>query len=166
MSDLQNSPEIDFNDLLVRAVAICVETVGGEGVPYWFYSQEAFPFFVARIANIEWDTEAEDPEDIDGYEFDVIIRHVTGNRTEGIPGEAERKLNTQAPLVIAALLSRTLLQSETYPNPPDWLESATLQPTPGMTIADASAIGGAGLQICIDYTLHCLARFDNYQSLN
>jgi len=153
--------ELDFQDLLDRAVTIPVEAVGGAGKPYWFHSQEDFPYFLARIDNLGWDLE--ESAEMDVYEFDIVVRHISGNRTAGIPGEAEGKFYEQLPAILAAFLSSDLLQSTTYPTAPDWLESIELQPGVRMTVIDASAIGG-GLQIGTDYTLRCRARLDNYQT--
>lgn len=162
-SEEQVPTELDFNPLLVRAVAIPVEAVGGEGKPYWFHAQESFPFFITRTVNFTFNAEEGDEEELDHYEFDIIVRHVSGNRTEGIPGEAEQKLNEQMPKVIAAFLSRTLLQHEEDEDAPDWLESAYLTDVSGLKVADASGLGGSVNQIVCDYTIHCICRVDNLQ---
>lgn len=157
--------QLDFNALLVRAVAVPTQALSlpeTEGKPFWFYSQEASPFFVARIANLTWDEE--ESEEIDAYEFDVIVRGVFGNRTEGSPGESEERLYTSLPLILEAYLSRDLLQSALYPAPLDWLENAEVQPTPGMIVVDAAGIGGVGQQLAVDITIRCTARLDNTQT--
>lgn len=160
MTEILN--QLDFNDLLQRLIAIPVETVGGEGRPYWLYSQEAFPFFIARVLPITFAADEGDEEDIDGYEFTVTVRHITGNRTEGIPGEAESKLYAQMPRVVEAFLSRDLAQSEDDPDAMTWLEEAQLVGCSGLSVFDAAAIGGSAMQIGTDYTIRCRARIENY----
>lgn len=156
----------DFNGLLERVIAVCLEAVGeGEGRPFWLYSQEAFPFFIARILPISFAADEGTEEDIDGYTFDVAIRHVTGNRTEGLAsqGEPETKLYEQMPRVIEALLSRDLMQSADESAAMDWLEEAQLISCSGLSVFDLAGIGAVGLQIGTEYTLRCQARISNTQ---
>lgn len=156
----------DFNALLERVIAVCLEAVGGEGKPFWLYSQEAFPFFVARVLPITFAADPEDAEDIDGYEFTLAVRHITGNRTEGLAsqGEPETKLYEQMPLVIEALLSRDLMQSFENDDAMQWLEDAQLTSCSGLSVYDAAGIGGVGLQIGTEYILTCVARLFNEQT--
>jgi hypothetical protein len=157
------TPTIDFQDLCLRAVTICTETVGGEGVPYWMQTNEADPFFVARVTNITFGVDEGDFEEVETLECDLIVRHTVGNRTEGTPGEVEARLYAQLQQVIAALQSRTQLQSETYPEAPADLQSAYLQSVSGLQVFDSKSIGGTGDQIGTDYTVHCICRVLNFQ---
>lgn len=158
------TPVVDFQGIIDRGVAVCVEAVSGsEGRGYWFHSQETTPFFIGRIGNL---TIGKDGDEVDVYAFDLVIRHVTGNRTEGIQGEAEAKLYAQMPIVLAALVSRDLLQSAAYPTALDWLERIgedTDITCLGLSVFDAKGIGGVSDQIGTEYTLPYIARTQNEQ---
>lgn len=156
------SPTIDFQDAIARVIAICIEAVpdaGGKG--YWFHSEEDPPFFIGQVRNVV--AEHDESDEIDSYSFDVVARHVVGNRTAGVQGEVEERLYAQMPLVLAVLLSRDLLQSDEYPAPPDWLEQVTRVTCSGLRVFDASAIGLTGDQIGTEYVVTVTARLDNYQ---
>jgi hypothetical protein len=157
----QNSNLLNFQNLIDRVIALCTKTVANsEGFSYWFVSNEHFPFFTARLGEIEPIFDDED-EEIVSYSFNIYVRHVTGNRTGGLPniGEGEAMLYYQLPRVINALLSSQLFQSlPGFPDAPDWLESYDMLPCPGLQVFDASGIGGVGNQIGTTYTLACKAR--------
>lgn len=154
-----NSNILDFQDLLDRAIAICTETIGGsEGYAFWYVSQETGTYFIARVADI--DLSFEDTDEIVTYDFKLYVRHITGNRTEGLTvlGESEGKLYAQLPLVLNAFLSSDLLQSVAESTAPDWLESFDMLPCPGLQSGDAAGIGAVAQQIFTTYTFECKAR--------
>lgn len=154
-----NSNILDLQNLLDRAIAICTEAIDdSEGKSFWYYSQEAFPFFVARIG--ELDVTYTDGEDIATYTFKLYVRYITGNRTAGLTqlGEGEALLYAGLPVLINAFLSSGLLQSEAFQDAPDWLQAVTLLPCPGLQSYDAAAIGGTGQQLGTTFTLDCEAR--------
>lgn len=154
-------PLIDFDELLKRAIAICTEiTPKADGVPYWMHTQGIYPFFIAKVEPVRFD---EDSEEVDEYQFDIRIRHISGNRTGGYKGEAERRLNQQVPPILRAFRSRTLLQSSAYPEEPDWLEEAILIEGGGVSVFDASALGGDAMQLGCDYILRVRVRMKNEQ---
>lgn len=156
---MPNSNLLDYQNLLDRAIAICKATVSGsEGFSFWYVSNEAFPFFVARIGEI--DSEFVDEDELVTYTLKLYIRHITGNRTAGMTalGEGEALLYAGMPLMIDALLSCGLLESAAYPAVPDWIESVTLLPCPGLQSYDLSGIGAVGQQIGTTYVLECVCR--------
>ena len=156
-----NSNLLDFQDLLDRAIAICTETIGGsEGKAFWYYTQESFPYFVARVGEI--DPTFEDEDEIVTYTFKLYVRHITGNRTAGLTqlGEGEAMLYAQIPLILDAFLSSDLMQSTTESTAPDWLESFDMLPCPGLQSWDAAGIGAVGQQIGTTYSFECKARVE------
>lgn len=157
--------DIDLNDLLARVIAVALETIAdSEGKPYWLHSQEAFPFFVARIEQMRHDI---DGEEIDAVEFRIRLRHITGHRTAGYAGEPEQLLNEQVPLLIGALLTCGFLQSAAYPDAPDWLEEVELESGGDVQAFDAAGVGESGqLQIGTDYVLRCAMRIEIEQRYN
>jgi len=156
--------DVDFNDLLARVIAVALETIAdSEGKPYWMHSQEAFPFFIARIEQMR---HAMDGDELDQPEFRIRLRHITGNRTAGYAGEAEQRLYEQAPLMIGALVSCGFLQSAAYPEAPDHLEEVELESGGEVQVFDASAVGGDALQIGTDYVLRCSMRIENEERYN
>lgn len=151
--------DIDFNELLARVIAIATETIeNSEGKPYWLYSQEAHPFFIAKI---ERPALGVDGEELDQLEFRIRLRHITGNRTEGYVGEAEQKLYEQSPKMMGALLTCGILQSEAYPEAADWIDDPILESGGDVMVFDASGIGGAGMQVGTDWVLLCTLRVEN-----
>lgn len=161
MSDYSDLPELDFDDYLRRAIAICVEAVGGEGEPSWFYTSENTPYFMARVANLVW---TDDGQDVDQWDFDIIVRHIVENRTARIPGEVETAFYRDMQIVAATLLRRDLLQSGEgdYAEPPDWLESALLTSSLGLAVFAGPVDGVTGGQTGTEYTIHCIARTTKY----
>lgn len=156
------SPTVDFQNAIERVIAICTEAVpGAAGKPYWFHSEEAPPFFIGQVRNVI--AEHDESDEIDSYSFNVVARHFIANRTAGVQGEVEGRLYAQMPMVLAALLSRDLLQSDEYPDPPGWLEQVTRVTCSGLGVFDASAIGLTGDQIGTEYVVSIAARLDNDQ---
>jgi hypothetical protein len=152
--------QLDFHALITAAIAVCQEAVSGsESDVRADASNEATPYFYGRIAPGTFDKP--DSDEIDQYEFDLVIVHVSGNRTEGIPGEGDEILYDDMAAVIEALLSRDLLQYATSPTALDWLQEADLTACAGYAVLDGKSIGAAGDQIGTTYTIHCIARLDN-----
>lgn len=154
-----NSNILDFQDLINRAIAICKETISGsEGYAFWLTSQESFPYFISQIRDI--DPVFVNEDEISTFTFKLWVRHIVGNRTEGMSqtGEVEGRLYQQIPLILNAFLSSDLMQSTEEPTAPDWLERFDLMPCPGLQVGDAAGIGAVGQQIFTTYIFDCEAR--------
>jgi hypothetical protein len=148
-----NSNLQDFQGLIDRLIALCTKTIpNSEGFNFWYVDNEHYPYFAARLGDVDPAFDDED-EEIVHYTFSLFVRHFTGNRTGGLSnlGEGEIMLNRQIPVVINAILSSELFQSAPqFEDAPDWLETVDMLPCPGLQSADG--------KIFTTYTLECKAR--------
>jgi hypothetical protein len=105
-------------ELLARVVALQKEAmtsinVRADAVPFFFHTQEDFPYFTNRIAaNAVTD---EGSEDLDVNRPLIIMRLIVGHVTEGYRGQPEAKLYEWGPVVKSYFQARMWLQTATGP---------------------------------------------------
>ena len=104
-------------ELLKRVAALQLEamasiSVRADAKPYFFHTQESFPYFTNRIAANPIGDNGSEVEDLNNPL--VIMRLVVGHLTEGYKGEPESKLYEWGPIV------KTYIQRRT-----NWLQTAT-----------------------------------------
>lgn len=105
-------------ELLARVVALQKEamdsiSVRADAVPYFFHTQEAFPYFTNRIAaNPVTD---EGSEDLDVNRPLVIMRLIVGHITEGYRGQPQGKLYEWGPVIKTYFQARMWLQTASGP---------------------------------------------------
>lgn len=151
---------INVVELMARMVAqekaamLALATpVTADAVPYFWHSQEAFPYFTNRVAPITVEQD-EDSEDIDVYTYDIIARLVIGHVTSGYKGEPDANLQTYIPHLIEYLNERELLQTAAYPLALDNLTRARVTGSNGYAVFNNQAIG-LPTQVGTEFTVRC-----------
>jgi hypothetical protein len=144
---------VDAEELLLRMAALEEEAMEAldkraDAKPYFFHTQEAFPYFTNRLGDITVDS---DSEEIDLYTYEIVVRLVIGHRTEGYTGETDSALQSYIPHLIQYFNERELLQSEVYPDAMDNLTRARVVSCRGYTEFVNSGVGGS--QIGTEITL-------------
>lgn len=109
----------------LRAIAICTETaltegVTADGVPYFFHTQEACPYFTCRTGPALWEFGG------DNFRIErreLFIRLVIAHLTDGYRGEREDQLDDLIRPIVAAFDTHTgrFLVGTTYATYPDYL---------------------------------------------
>lgn len=148
-------------ELLARVVALELEAMASIGVtkcdavPYFFHTQEGFPYFTNRIsANPIGD---DGSEDLDLNRPLVIMRLIVGHVTEGYRGQPEGKLYEWGPVIKTYIQSRSnWLKTATtpYTTRMDGLQSARVIDSGGLRIFDNSGLGVN--QVGREFQLQCV----------
>lgn len=152
---------LNIEDVLARIVAVEQEALAGiqvacDAVPYYFHTQQAFPYFTNRLSSISVDSgpggDEDFGEEIDLLIYDIILRLTVNHLSAGVVGEYEDRLSVYIPQVIDYFNARELLQSASYPTAPDDLTRARIISSTGL------AFFSEGLnvqQIGAEFTLRC-----------
>lgn len=150
-----------LTDLLARVVAIELEamtsiSVQADSKPFFFHTQEDYPYFTHRIVtNSVTDSGS---EEIDFNNPTVIVRLIIGHITEGYKGEPEANLYEWLPMLKSFFAKRMWLTSTAYPERDDNLRMARIVDDGGLRAFQDAGINaiqvGAELQLqCIYYEL-------------
>lgn len=134
-------------ELLNRLATLEKEAMATLGVkadakPYFFHTQEDFPYFTHRLASSLIGSDGS--EDLDLNQPVVIIRLVVAHVTEGYRGQPEGKLYEWGPVIKTYIQQRTnWLQAATgpYATKMDGLQSARIIDSGGLRVFDNSGIG-------------------------
>lgn len=140
-----------LEDLFLRVVEMEKEAIpGSDSAGYFFYWQEAFPYWTNRLGD---DVIAFDSEDYDLRTYTVILRYIVAHLSEGQPGAPEDKLYTDIPAIEDYFIARPNLQSATYPNIPRYIapNGAVFQRSSGLRIFDSAGI--LARQVGVEFTL-------------
>lgn len=132
------------NELLARMVALEIEALASIGVPadakpYFFHTQEAFPYFTNRIAANGVTDDGSEVFDINNPL--IIMRLVVGHVTEGYKGEPESNLYEWGPVVKTYIQSCQWLQSAAYPDRMNRLFIGHVSDNGGFRVFENSGIG-------------------------
>lgn len=148
---------IALQAVLDRLAAIEIEALAGmtpavtaDAKAFMLHTQEAFPYFVHRVGNLNIDY---DSHDFDTYEVEVTARLVVGHMTEGYHGQPESVLYSYIPVVIEAINARELLQSAAYPTALDGLVGARVSGSSGMRVYESAGIQPR--QVGTEFTVVC-----------
>lgn len=103
-----------LNRLLERIVIVQQAAVASvttsDAVPYFYHTQEDFPYFTNRISDNAPDTDS--PADLQTRAYTVTMRLVVAHLTAGYVGENEALLYELIPLVETAFSSDQWLASD------------------------------------------------------
>lgn len=148
---------LDYNELLARVIATAKEAlaalspaVTADGVPYFLYTQEAFPYFTARVGA---DEVSYDSHDFDRDTLTVILRLVIGHVTENYIGEPENILYDYIPQVKLYMNDHELLQSAAYPTAMVGLLEARCTSHIGFRVFQNAGISAQ--QVGTEFTITC-----------
>lgn len=146
---------IDLNDLLARVCALDKEamlTIGvtADAVPYFFHTQESFPYFTHRISD---DTVDDDSQDFDRDTYNVVIRLVIGHATEAYVGEPESLLYDAIPVIKEYFNEREELQSAAFATAMRNLIEARVIGSSGFRVFQNAGISAQ--QVGTEFTLQC-----------
>lgn len=146
-----------LTELLDRVVSMQKEalasiSVTGDAKPFFFHSQESFPYFTNRIADnpISDDGSA----DIDLNQSVLIMRFVIAHITAGYKGEKERTLYEWLPVVKTWFNEHEWLTSVAYPVRMDNLQQARIVNNGGIRAFENTGI--AATQIGAELQLACI----------
>jgi hypothetical protein len=132
-------------ELLARIVALEKEamtslSVKADAVPYFFHTQEGFPYFINRIVSSPVGDDGS--EDMDLNRPLIVMRLIVGHITEGYRGQPEGKLYAWGPAIKSYLQDRSnWLQSAAYPTRMDNLQSARITDMGGLRVFEDTADG-------------------------
>lgn len=156
-------PDTYEQELLARVVALELEAMASLNVradakPYFFHTQEGWPYFTNRIAA---SPVADDgSEDIDFNRPLVIMRLVVAHLTSGYRGEPESRVYQWGPPIKSYIQARTnWLQSEAFPEKMAGLQSARLIDSGGLRVFADGATEGTQ-QVGREFQLQCI--FDEF----
>jgi hypothetical protein len=129
-----------LTEALTRIAAMEKEALTDAGytpdaVPYFFHTQENFPYFTNRVdedintgategATQEWEVHGHTAR------ARLVIAHIN----EGVPGTPEGLLYVYMPLVTNFFVNHPMLQSALYPTAMDFLEAITVERPTGLRI--------------------------------
>lgn len=137
--------------LETEAMAVLSTPVTAEATDHFFYVQGSTPYFVNRLGEIVVEG---DSEDFDLYTYDVVMRLIIGQITQGYQGEPENQLQTYIPQIIRYFNERELLQSVTYPTGLDNLHRARVVACSGLQVFRHTGATET-LQVGTEWTLRC-----------
>lgn len=144
----------DLESLFLRLAALEKEalaslSVSADAVPYFWHTQEFYPYWTNRLGAIEVDG---DSEELDIYRVEVVARLLIGQVTDGVVrGENEARLQAYIPAVIQWINERELAQSAAYPTALDGLVRVRVTGCRGYTEFQS----GSTAQIGTEFTLAC-----------
>lgn len=147
---------VPLTDSKIQLVAIGVEyfaqlptPVIAGGVPYFWHTEETFPYLTCRTGadTVEWDS-----EDFDRDTYTLILRLVVGHLTADYKGQNEANLDTWIPGLKTYINERELLQSVSYPDPVDGLIRARVVSINGFAAFQNSglAVTQVGTEIIVE----------------
>lgn len=150
---------VDLTDILNRICALEQEgmlaaspSVGCKAVPRFIYTQEDFPYWTNRVAQMTAD---DDSQDFRVYEYDITARLVIGHVTQGYRGQNDALLQAWLPHMIQWFDERELLQSTTYADAPETpLLRATVVGMLGFREFMNNSIGQT-IQVGAEITIRC-----------
>jgi hypothetical protein len=143
-----------YTDIFERCCAIEEAAVSGlDGVPYFLYTQEHFPYITHRADNASYQG---DSEDIDTQQRTVILRVVIGHVTEGYVGQPEAMLYDIIDTLEEAFATADArrLVSEAFPVEPAYLYATDCYLTGlrGLRVFENSGVGAR--QVGTELTLN------------
>lgn len=158
---------LGLTELMARNVAIDKEAFAAlspvvtlDSKPYFWHTQEAFPYMTNRLGPYQV---GDDSEDIDTITLTVLKRLVIGHLTAGYAGENDARLTAWVAQVIEFYNEREWLQSVTYPDEMRYLIRARIVSGTGYTVFVNSSIGGTQ-QVGTEFSLECEFMHDILQS--
>lgn len=158
-------PDTYEQELIARVVALELEAmaslnVAADAVPYFFHTQESWPYFTNRIAA---NPVADDgSEDVDFNRPLVVIRLVVAHLTGGYRGEPEGRVYEWGPPIKSYIQARTnWLQTAFGPfaGRMDGLQSARITDNGGLRVFDDGA-SDVIKQVGREFQLQCV--FDEF----
>jgi hypothetical protein len=153
---------LPINDALIRIIAIAKESlttltpaVVADGVPYFYHTQEAFPYFTIRVSDMTSAGYGEGAltQELDADTYTIILRLVIGHITEGYSGQPEDLLHDYIPVVKAYLNARDQLGSAAYPTELRYLMDAHCTGCSGYRVFQNAGI--SALQVGTEFTIVC-----------
>lgn len=141
-----------------QLVAIAIECMAGlstpitaGGVPYYWHTENRFPYFTCRTGadTVEWDS-----EDFDRDIYLLILRLVVGHLTAEYHGQNEQDLDTWIPALKAYINARPLLQSASYTTAVTGLIRARITAITGFIPFPNSGLSAT--QVGAEFTVECL----------
>lgn len=151
---------LDINDTLARIISVGKAAMSGighpaDGVPYFYHTQETFPYFTVRMSNMDsagYGASAQ-TEEMDSDIYSFVLRLVIGHVTEGYVGEREDLLYDAIPAVKLALNESGDLRAVGYTTAARYLVSARCINCSGYRIFENRGI--AALQVGTEWTIQC-----------
>ena len=148
-----------LNELLSRVAALQIEAmasinVSADAKPYFYHTNEGFPYFTNRVADgLVGDTGS---QEFDANSPLVIMRLVVAHLTEGYKGEPEYRLYEWLPVVKSYIQERSeWLQSAAYPARFENLQSARIVNGGGFRALENTGINSV-VQVCGEIQLACI----------
>lgn len=144
-------------ELLARVVAAqkawgAEAGVAVDAVPFFFHTQEAFPYFTNRVSNVIVGDDGS--EDFDRDTYTVTMRLVVGHLTGGYKGEIETRLYAWMPSVKTFFNEREWLQTPgAYAAAMNSLIRARVTGMSGLRVFDNAGV--SVLQVACEFTLIC-----------
>lgn len=153
---------LPINDALTRIIAIAkaalasmTPAVVADGVPYFYHSQEGYPYFTVRVSNMDSAGYGDNAitQELDADVYTITLRLVIGHITEGYSGEPEDCLYDYIPVIKAYLNSRDQLQTAGYTTELRYLIDARCTGAAGYRVFQNAGI--AALQVGTEFTIVC-----------
>jgi hypothetical protein len=145
-------PELLNRVTAVQAAWGTANSVTVDAVPFFYHTQEAFPYFTNRVSNV--DVGDDGSEDFDRDTYTVTMRLVVGHLTSGYDGAMETNLYTWMPTIKTYFNQREWLQSAgTYAAAMNSLIRARITAMSGLRVFDNAGI--SALQVACEFTLTC-----------
>jgi hypothetical protein len=105
----------------IAALAAMTPAQAADAVPYFFHTQESFPYFTHRLGTTDYE---ENSEELEIRERQIIIRLVVAHLTEGFKGAPEERLFDYIGVLETAFSTqdaRQLTAADPYDEVPDYL---------------------------------------------
>ena len=144
-------------ELLQRVTAMQIEALASIGViadakPYFYHTQESFPYFTNRIADNSIGDDGS--ADIDLNNPVVIMRLVIAHLTSGYKGEPETRVYEYGPIVKTWFNDRQWLTSAAYPTRMDNLQLERVVNNGGLRAFENTGI--SAIQVGREIQLACI----------
>lgn len=134
-------------ELQIEALAALSPAVSADAKPYFYHTQESFPYFTNRVGQITFE---DNEEDFDEPTYAVIARLVIAHATADYTGFNEDKLKTWIPQYITFFHARPRLGTATVNTGLNSLIHARISGCTGFRIFQNAGI--SALQVGCEFT--------------
>ena len=133
--------------LEIEALAALSPTVVCDALPYFFHTQEAFPYWTNRIGPLQIEDQG---EDYDRPIYNIISRLVIGHLTDDYDGQNEDKLKIWIPQIVTYFHQHPRLQTATLNTGLSQIVEARITSATGLRVLQSAGI--STLQIGCEFT--------------
>lgn len=134
----------------LQIASLATLSITADAVPYFFHTQEAFPYWTNRVGTITIPYIGGGGEDLDTPTYTVISRLVIAHLTADYVGINEDKLKTWIPVIIRYFHARPWLETATQTSGLDQLLFARITDCTGFRVFQSSGAGAS--QVGCEFT--------------